>query len=174
MQAFDHFCAVAKETHKKTDSFRGIDGEASASIEMRKRSVASTLTEEEVETLERLGIKSEKVIKTPKLYAINPAYASDDALMSKVEKALTKALKDIVDVDNFFVVQEEVSKSVVTDETIEAVFKNQSDNQDLIYMVTTLAVKPSLKNFSVEKALKLAVELTSSVESEETHEEKVA
>ena len=145
--AFDHFFGVAQATAKRPDNFRGIDGIASASIEMRKRSTASALSEEEIALFEEHGLKVEKVVAVQKLFGINPAYASDDALLEKV----SAAIESFVPAD-FIVVQEEKSKMVVGEATIEQAFADKAP-REIIEAITVMAVKPKLETTDIAQIM---------------------
>lgn len=129
---------------KRPENFRGVEGDASASVELRKRSTASALNEGEIQHLTSLGLKVEKAVAVQELFAINPAYAGDAKLLEKVSKALEK----IVPVD-FIVKQEEKSKTVVTDETIDGAFA--ANDRTAIEIVSVLALKPKLEVTNVDK-----------------------
>jgi hypothetical protein len=172
--AFNKLIENARVTHKKADSIRGIEGKASASLEMRKRSTASKLSEEEVSYLTSNGYPVEKVVITPKLFAINPKFAADEALMERVEVAMENALKDIVDTENFFIIQNEVSKNVVSDDTIESVFKASTIDPEAVAMTTCMAVKPKIDGFDFEEALKSVLGSCESVEEEAEENAKAA
>lgn len=149
--ALAKFVRDANCNHKRPANYTGIDGEATASIELRKRSTMSKLSENEVAYLKSNGVEVEKVVEAPKLFAINPKYAGDEELMNKVEKKLVAALEGLVG-DDFFVVQEERAKYVVSDETIDATFKKDVD-ETLVKMVATLAIKPKLESFDMHSAM---------------------
>lgn len=152
-QARDYFNTAAAELKKRPENIRGIDEQASASLELRKRSTASVLTDDEVAALEAAGVPVTDNVKVPFLYAINPSYAAQKELLEKVERVLVKAGIP----QDFFVVQEEVKSKVVSDETLDKVFAGA--DADLIAMVTTLAVKPSLPNPDVPAILKRITKL---------------
>jgi hypothetical protein len=134
--AFDHFYTTANGV--RPTSFRGIDGDASASIEMRKKSTMSVLGEAEQQLLTEAGVPFEKMVGTVKMFGINPTYTTNDDLLAKVEAALTGIVPE-----DFIVVQEEKSKYVVTDATVEQAFaKNAS--REVIAAITVLAIKPKL------------------------------
>jgi len=138
--AMDIFMEEAAAHAKKPESFRGIDGKASASVELRKRSTASALSEDEVALLAKMGISAEQVILTQKLFGVNPKYAEDEKLLEKVSAAIEGIVPD-----DFFVVQEERSKMVVGDKALETAFSNKAP-REVIEMMTTLALKPKLSN----------------------------
>lgn len=146
-QAMDEFVKIAHETNARPDNFKGVDGAAKVSIELRKRSTASALTAEEVQILKDHGFSPEKKITTQHLFGINPAYAADEKLLERV----SEALKDIVPED-FIVEQEERSSDVINDALIDAVFKKPMP-REIIEMVSTLAMKPALSEFNMVEVL---------------------
>lgn len=142
---FDHFYDVANG--RRPDNFKGIDGDATASIELRKRSTASGLTEDEIALLVKHNLPYEKAVATPRMFGINPKYAENEELLGKVETAL----KSIVPED-FIVLQEEKSKQVVVDDTLEQAFKISAP-REVIETITVMAVKPKLTNFDLNVAI---------------------
>jgi len=146
--AFNHFFDEAQATAKRPDNFRGIEGAASASIEMRKRSTASALSDEEVALFEQHGLKVEKAISVQKLFGINPVYASDDKMLEAVSEAISK----IVPAD-FIVVQEEKSKNVVGEETMEKAFAIKAP-REIIEAISVMAIKPKLETTEIAEIIK--------------------
>lgn len=146
-EGFDHFFDVAQKTAKRPDNFRGVDGIATASIEMRKRSTASALSEEEQALFEKHNLPTQKVVSVQKLFGINPAFAGDDALLEKVSVALEGIVPD-----NFIVVQEEKFKIVVGDETMDAAFTNRAP-REIIEAITVMAIKPKLETTDIAKII---------------------
>jgi predicted regulator of amino acid metabolism with ACT domain len=142
----------AKADGKRPENFRGIDGDAEASIELRKRSSRSTLSEEEVATLTEHKVPFDVVDDVTETFVINPEYANDSALLGKIDKALggVKGLPE-----NFILRQAGVSRRVVSDATIDHVFAHGLASE-LMDTVTTLAVKAKLNVPNMQKALKLA------------------
>jgi len=141
-QAFTEFMTLAADG-TRPESFRGFEDDASASVELRKRSTMSALSEDEVALLAKHGLKAEKMIATPKLFGINPKHAENTELLEKVEAALANIVPE-----DFIVVQEERSKFVVADSVIEAAFKSKAP-REVIKMVTTFAVKPKLEHTDI-------------------------
>lgn len=125
------------ETVGRPESFRGIDGMASASVEMRKRGTNSALNEDECKLLREHGIEPFKQTVTNQLFAINPKYAEDENLLARVEKALAKIVPE-----DFIVQQEGVHKFVVTDEMLDLAFKKR--DKSVLEVTTCMAVKPKL------------------------------
>ena len=129
------------KTNTRPESFKGIDGLASCSVEMRKRGTNSALNLDEVEVLEKLGLKPFTQVVTTEMFGINPAYAADEKLMAKVSAALEKIVPE-----DFIVLQEGVSKKVVDDALCDAAFKMApgEDRATALRLVTTMALKPRL------------------------------
>ena len=129
-------------TLSAADSFRGTDGFGSASVEMRKRGTNSALNEEEVSTLKDLGIIAEKCVIVPEMFAINPAYAGNEALLEKVSKAIAKIVPE-----DFIVMQEEKSKMVVNEAMMAKAFTLPLEKKEVaLRIVTTMALKPKLED----------------------------
>ena len=124
----------------RPESFKGIDGKASCSVEMRKRGTNSALNEAEIEALESYGLTAFEQVTTTEMYGINPAHAGNAELMEKVSAALESIVPE-----DFFVLQEGVSKKVVDDALCDAAFKLTGPHRaDAVRIVTTMALKPKL------------------------------
>jgi len=150
------FMAMTKIVGHRPDNFKGVeivDGvTATASMELRKRSSASSLTEEEAELLKGYGLKVETKIAVNKLFGINPKYAENEELLAKVSAAIEAFVPE-----DFIVEQAEVSSHIVSDETIEAAFKVRDPAGEmpnaLFDVVTTLAIKPKMDKVDLPKIL---------------------
>lgn len=141
-RAFDQMLILAGNS--KPESFTGVDGMATASMEFRKRGANSALKDDECALLTANGIVPHKEVTCQELFAINPKYAADASLLGKVEKALAKIVPE-----DFIVQQAEKSKMVVTEANVVEVFaarpKLTSDVfASLVKTVITQAVKPKL------------------------------
>lgn len=141
--AFDHFFNEAQATAKRPDNFRGVEGDATASIEMRKRSTASALSDEEVALFESHGLVVEKAVSVQQLFGINPIHATNTKLLEKVEAAL-----DGIVPEDFIVVQEEKSKNVVGEATMEKAFAIKAP-REIIEAITVMAIKPKLNTTDI-------------------------
>jgi hypothetical protein len=125
----------------RPSSFSGVEGEASCSVEMRKRSTMSALTDDEVGMLRKAGIEPFKQVVTQELFAINPVHAQNQDLLAKVEKSLGK-IAGLP--DDFIVKQEGVSKYVVSDEMLDEAFKKAGTDDGVLQAMTVMALKPKL------------------------------
>jgi hypothetical protein len=137
--ALDTFVEDGNKIERRPENFRGIDGIASASVELRKRASTSPLNADQLALVEKYGMKAEKLVTTNKMFGINPAYAEDDKLLAAVETALAGIVPD-----DFIVLQEEKSKMVVTDQMIDEAFK-KGVPREVVETVTVLALKPKLE-----------------------------
>jgi hypothetical protein len=130
---------------RRPANFRGIEGtQGSASCELRKRTSRATLTDDDVALLEEHNIHYDTVDDVQETFVINPAYAGDQDILSKVSAALTKVKGLPAD---FIVLQEGKSRRVVSEQTLNEVFAlgNQRLIRQLFGIVATLAVKPTFK-----------------------------
>lgn len=147
-QSFDQFIKTTGDG-KLPVSFRGIEGSASASMEMRKRSTASALTADEVALLALNNVAVHTQVSVQELFVVNPAYASDSKMLEKVSKAIEK----IAGVpEDFIQMQAEKSTQVVSEETFAAAFAGKV-NPDVVRIVSTLAVKPKLDETDISKII---------------------
>ena len=139
------------------ENFDGVEGLATASAQLRKRSVKSALTPDEVQLLIAAKVPVGEAETVPERYIINPAYADNSAMLKKVSDALSKVPGMANDFIQF---QAGVKDKVVTDETFDAVMKDSKKAAQLIDVVGVLALAPKLDAdvglaFLVEKAKKL-------------------
>jgi len=146
------FLIAADKSNKKPANFRGVDGSAEASVELRKRSTRSTLTEEEIAELELAGIPIEKIEDVTETFVINPAYVNNSALLGKIETAMKK-VKGLP--EDFIMKQEGQVRFVVSDETVDAVFTRNLARK-FLDKVCLVALKPKLENPNLKAAIKLA------------------
>lgn len=151
-QVRDIFINNAEKTGKRPSNFRGIDGPAEASCELRKRSTRSVLTEDEANLLTEANIPFETVTDIEETFVINPAYASDQKLLAKIEKAL-KGIKDLP--EDFIMKQQGATRKVVSDETIDTVFEKKLGRK-FLDIVALIALKPQIKQPSIVDAFKMA------------------
>ena len=145
--AAERFALHIQETGQKPDNITGVEGNGTASIQFRRKSSAYALSDEAVALLRDNDIEPEKQIMTPQLFAINPAYASDEALLAKVEKALTKLVPE-----DFIVAQAEVSKLVATEDTLNLAIRNKAPAA-VIQTLTTISCGLKLKKTDMNSIL---------------------
>jgi len=151
------FAAKGVETGKRPESFRGQDGAAEASCELRIRSSASALTEDEITLLASKNIPTETVVDTVETFVINPEYLADAKIMGAIEKAL-KGVKGIP--EDLFLKQEGKSKTVVGEGAFDALFSAKGitveEALDLLPLISVPAIKPTLKDDDLGTAFDIA------------------
>lgn len=149
-----YFVTTGAATKKRPENFRGIEGDASASCELRIRGAGSALSDDEAELMESKGLPVEEVIETVATLVINPEYLQDQILLAKVEQQLNK-IKDIP--DDFIMSQEGKSKKIVGETALDVLFADHSQDaiDDLLSVVGVLAVKPTLKDDDITKAMEV-------------------
>lgn len=123
---------------RKPESLSPVEGEAKGSAYIAKRSTNSPLKEEEIELLaetvgqEWLDRYVETMEAQPALLAVNPAYAGDEALLRRIDRAL-KSVKDIP--EDFIIQTEPVAKTVVKDEAVNEMFRLSPEKLDAVFAV---------------------------------------
>jgi len=138
------FVSEGARLHKRPENYKGKEGDASASLQLKKRSSVSKLDATEAEMLRALNVPVDTIADT---FKINPEHAGNVELMDKINDALV-AVEGVP--DNLFV--KETGKTIVSDESIESVFRmNDPDTiSRLLPIVTTLAIRATLKDSKVE------------------------
>ncbi len=179
---FNIFVAIGRRSGFRPENFRGVEGKAKGSIELRSRGDRSALTDDELAVLTEAAIPTSKVTAVNKMFGINPKYTEDTALLGKIEAAL----KGIVPED-LIVIQEERSMNVVSEETISAAFQNLQKKSDafeaskspadkmafdqavnIVKMITTMATKPTTSETLAEVMKNVQAMLLPKDEEEET------
>lgn len=154
----ERFIRVGLEEKRRPVNFKGIEGEASASCELRIRSKTSALSDAEVTFLTKHGIKTQKVVSTVETFAINPAYLQDPAVMKAVEAALKK-VKGLP--EDFIQYQEGQSKTVVDEDALDEMFAkaNKAACGELINTIGVLAIKPKMNEDDYKAAMKIVAKI---------------
>ena len=161
--AFGLFTKLGGQTGTKPENFKGVEGGAKASMELRKRSTSSPLTDDEVRILSAADIPVTTEVSVTAMFGINPKYTGNMEVLAQIEKALTASGIAPEILSDLIVKQEEKSRTVVTDESVVAVFKNLQTKADiketkptaanisaydhaldLVEMVTVPALKPTI------------------------------
>jgi len=91
---------------------------------LKKRSAASALTVDEQKLLEDYGVPTAKVIAQAKYFVINPKYCGDMELLEKVSAAISEMVPE-----DFIVVQEEESKTVIAENAVEVAFEKHAPRE---------------------------------------------
>lgn len=164
----DHFVAQGMLLKRTPESFTGVEGNAKASCELRKRSTSSVLSPEEVETLEAKGIPVETIVTTVETYRFNEKHLADPLLMAKIEKALS-GIKGLPEDLLFF--QEGVSKQVVADDAIDTLFRDITDEdtvREILPLITVQAIKPTMVTDDSTAAFSIVNEIMNPPKKEKT------
>ena len=147
-----YFVSTGAAAKARPQNFRGTDGSATASCELRIRSSTSPLTDDEEGLMVAKGLPVEEVVEVAATYVINPAYLEDEVLLGKVEAALKKVSGIPQD---FIMRQEGKSKKIVGEKALDELFANHSEAAiaDLLPLVGVLAIKPTLADDDIMKAM---------------------
>lgn len=157
-QMLSEFITDGVAIKRRPENFKGIDGMAVASCQLKARSSASGLNDAEIAVLDDAGISYETTEQVASTFVINPAYKDDQALLSTIEKKL-KTIKGLP--EDFILLQEGKSKVVITDNSIDEVFASADAGKirRLLPVVSTMAVRPTLDegdvNFAFDKIKEL-------------------
>ena len=137
------FIQLGTKSKSRPDNFRGIEGEASASCELRARASSSSLTDAEIELCAKYGVATTTVTSTVETFAINPKYLEDAAVMKAVEAALKK-VKGLP--EDFIQFQEGSFKTIIAEGAIEKMFAEKTAEQcvEILPLVSTLAITPKM------------------------------
>ena len=136
----EHFVEAGCAIHKRPENFRGVEGGASASCELRIRASSSGLTVTELLLTEQHGIPTEQNVSVAETFVINPAYLGDGALLERIG-AILGSIKDVP--EDFIKKQEGQSKTVVSANALDVMFsKNMSVARELLPIIGVLAIKP--------------------------------
>lgn len=145
----EYFISVGTEQGEQPENFEGISSKSSASCELRKRSTASKLSEDEQELLKENGIPFTEVtdVDVPERFFFNEEIlAMGEEVLAQISEALLKipALKGM-EVIKHQPAQKQ-SKFVTDDKTLDAIFALRSPAKiaKLLDVAGVLAVKPKL------------------------------
>jgi len=146
------FVETGMKAGKRPENFKGQEGIALASCELRKRSSASVLSEKEEQLFAEHNIPTDTITTQVETFIINPAYINDGALLERVGNAIGK-VKGVP--EDFIQKQEAVTKTVTTDASLDALFTLKDANvvSTMLSMVGTLALKPTIAD--MKKALEI-------------------
>ena len=133
-----YFTVEGAKTGTKPANFPGIEENAEANCQLRKRTSRSVLTDAEVELLEEHGVPYDTSEDITTTYIINPDYKDDEELLGRVSDALA-GVEGMP--KNFLQYQEGTPARTVTDESVAAAFatKDEDTIRELLTVVGTLA-----------------------------------
>lgn len=153
-KSLDAFVGAGINLEKRPENFRGISTLASASLELKKRSSASALREDEVEVLRQHKIS---VTEGDATFYFNPLILQSESAMKKVSAALEKVdlSKDIGTTD---IILQNPGKTTVAETSLDEVFGGNFKPvvvERLLGIVATLSVKPKLNVNDIDSAFKI-------------------
>jgi hypothetical protein len=155
-------------TGRKPESLSPVEGDGKGSAYIAKRSTRSALSEDEIalltETVGEDAVETyvETVEAQPALLAVNPAYADDEALLRRIDKALS-GVKGIP--EDFIIQTEAQSKTVVSDEAVNAMFALSPEKLDAIFAILAgISLRPVFAG-GLEKAWEVVKPLIPEAES---------
>lgn len=127
------FIAAGCEVRGIPENFHGIEGEGTASLQLRRKTINSPLSISQMLAMKRHDIPMRHVKAT---FQIAEKYMDDMAILEKLNTALTAAglPTDLFD-------QNDEERFIVTDETIDAIFKKGAKvAQKLIPMAANITM----------------------------------
>lgn len=139
------FLNEIRDTKRKPTNFRGVEGNASGSIQFKKRSTVSALTDEQASVLDEFKIPYETVADRPSTFIIGEEYAQDADVLGKLNKAIAPLIAKGELPANVIQKQEATTKRVVTDDTLDAVCKIEDMEAlaALVPVVSSTAINPT-------------------------------
>lgn len=139
------FIKTGGESKSQPENPEGDEGNGRASLQLRKRSSRSVLTDTEIALAKEFGLPLETQTDVAETFIINPEYANDQALLEKVSKALAKVPGLPED---FILKQTGKTTTVFADNAITALFATGDMDKitAAIGMVGTFAVGPKVKD----------------------------
>ena len=158
-QATQHFVSKGITKKSRPDNFKAEEGKGITGCEFRKRGSNRPLSADEIKTLRAYSIEPKKE-ETPAIedrYFFNPKLIENPEYRAKISAALAG-----IDFGGEQVITKQEGtpasiKYVVTDETIDQVFKattNEEDTATLLKIVTTMSLKPNF-NGNLQEALEV-------------------
>lgn len=160
----DQFIIDGTRAKKRPENFKGFENSVVASCELRRRSTASALNDEEIALLEQYDVPTEESVTVEETYIINPAYASDEKMLARVSEALSK-VKGLP--SDFIMAQQGSKKVVVAEEAFDRVFNlPEKVVRVLMKVAFVVGIKPT-KTPAIEDALDRVGQMFRSAENVE-------
>jgi len=151
------FIEAGCATKIKPANYHGVENEASASIELRKRSSASKLSDEEIKLCLEWGIETQEVEDTVETFVINPEVLSDAKVMGALEKYIGDGIKAGKLPANIILKQEGVKRTLLVDNALDTLFaKGREIVEKAFSLCSTQAVGKTKFPGSIADALKVA------------------
>jgi hypothetical protein len=168
----EEFIKLGMKHKKAPESFQGIDPGTNnlddpdffASCQLRRRSSASGLTADEIALCTDYKFPMKTNVKQVGTIVINPAYAADKTILTKLEKLLAKSMEKGEIPADLFQIQDEISMQVIPENGVDYLFQNYNDEKviaTLLPVVTTPAISPKVKIDDLSVALKTFADMVS-------------
>jgi hypothetical protein len=122
-KARTQFITAGVTAHKHAGNFTGTEGVASAAVQLKKKSSASALGEAAVTLATEFDISTKEVLDRPEHFFFNPDYTSDATKQTAISSALAPLIKNGTLPADIIQFQEATKKVVVTDQSLDEVFK---------------------------------------------------
>lgn len=153
----EHFIAEGIKIQRQPENFRGEEGLGSASLQMRRSSVA--LTEETIADFKERGIEMDVQTIVVETFIISPAYANDPIFVKNLEKALGAKLTEMADERGPIIQKQQgVTKTTISEQGLNSIFKeSEAVIRELLPRASTYAVLAKLKNGDLRSALDLVM-----------------
>lgn len=134
-QMADEFLTDGCNIKHRPKNYSGVDGVAEASMQLRKKSSRSKLTADQIARLKKAGVK----LEIKERYVFN-----NDLLSEEVLALLEKATSKVSGIPEGLV--ELVEDVSIPDEALNQIFQHpQKETRELMDIVTTLAMRPKVK-----------------------------
>jgi hypothetical protein len=131
------------QRHARPDVVRFADGEATGSATVTRRATSRPLSADELEVLAEMfdAVRDDEgnitsipdfaeTVGSPAMLTVNPVYASDEALLKRIDKALS----GIKGIPEDFILQNAAQTKVVVSETAtDAVFKLSPEKAEQVF-----------------------------------------
>lgn len=154
------FLRKGTATKCQPENFRGLEQGASASMEMRKRSTKSALSDEEKTLCDELGIEYEEREEVIETFVINPTYLADEKVMAALEKAVGEAVRQHRLPLDILQKQEGVKRTILVDNALATLFtKSKEVVEQALSFCCVMAVGKTKFPGTIEAAIKVVEQL---------------
>jgi len=157
----DHFKKVGMEAKARPANFKGEEEGtgfvATGDFQLRKRASRSPLNDQEVAILKLANIDIEEVTTEEARLYINPDYASNQDLLSRIDAVLTVAKEEgkLDDYpDNFVLSSDAKTAMFATEASIDQVFKLKAEEIDALLPLVCVPSKGRYSVTDTDSALK--------------------
>lgn len=165
-QIREYMITEGMKQKKHPGNFRGVEGIASGSCQINKRSTSSVLKPEEVALCKKHKITIEpRKSNIQRCYVVNPKYTDDQDML----EAVADRLKDIEGLPNdFIMLQEPPEEWVVSETAFDEVFslKKREDVEAMLSIVGVTAIKPTITESHQKEAFQIVAAMMNPIEKE--------